>query len=63
MHQLKNFLTWELSYLESQLEINFTREMMLRVTVLPFYLVLLKAVKINSSETRGGIVRDQFCIN
>lgn len=40
--------------LKSQQEINLTREMMLKVPVLPFYLVLLKAVNFNSSKATWG---------
>lgn len=66
IHQLESFLTWKkLSYLEpcffffpfslkSQQEINLTREMMLKVPVLPFYLVLLKAVNFNSNKATWG---------
>lgn len=53
------FLTWSHAFffppfsLKSQQEINLTREM-LKVPVLPFYLVLLKAVNFNSNKATWG---------
>lgn len=39
-----------------------TRETMLEVTLLPFYLLLLKAINFNSNKETQGITRDQLCI-
>lgn len=36
---------------------------MLEVTLLPFYLLLLKAINFNSNKETQGIAKDQLCIN